>query len=246
MTQAATNRLFFGFCVPFSLAFLACAGRPAEAPLPAGQPAAPPAASMVAQAAAASAVAPAASSTPAPPARVPPAVATPEPASSGAAAPALASTMLTADASTIQKLFDSANHAASATLKAKGVAGNDAVARGLRDVARKAARGMEPDGPLATGTLNEKEILQTDVTLQPGKCYAIVGFSRQVKDLDLYLLLAPGILSGQDTTDDNSPVIGGEPQPMCPVAPMPVRYKLGIVADQGFGDVAAQLFSKSR
>ena len=88
--------------------------------------------------------------------------------------------------------------------------------------------------------------MQTDVTLKPGKCYAVVGFSSKVKDLDLYLLVAPGILSGQDTTDDNAPVIGRAPDWMCPVAKTPIRYTLDIVADQGSGDVAVQLYSKDR
>jgi hypothetical protein len=33
---------------------------------------------------------------------------------------------------------------------------------------------------------------------------------------------------------------------MCPVATTPVTYKLGIVADQGAGEVAVQLYSKSK
>ena len=104
---------------------------------------------------------------------------------------------------------------------------------------------MQPDGPLASGNVKEKHHLQTDITLQPGKCYSIIGFSRKVRDLDLYLLLPPGILSGQDLTDDNKPVIGGPPQPMCPVSSTPITYKLDIFADSGSGDVAVQLYSKS-
>jgi hypothetical protein len=152
----------------------------------------------------------------------------------------------TVDPTTIQKLFDDTNHASRATLKAKGAAGDDPIAKALREFAKKVAPGMEADGPLATGTLSEKQSLQADVTLQPGKCYAIVGYSNKVRDLDLYLLLAPGILSGQDTTDDNTPVIGAPPQPMCPVAATAVTYKLGIVADRGAGDVAVQLYSKDK
>ena len=45
--------------------------------------------------------------------------------------------------------------------------------------------GMKPEGPMATGALKEKQHLQTDITLQPGKCYSILGFSKKVKDLDL-------------------------------------------------------------
>jgi hypothetical protein len=103
---------------------------------------------------------------------------------------------------------------------------------------------MKPEGPLALGSVKEKQHLQTDITLAPGKCYSIVGFSKNVKDLDLYLFVPPGVLSGQDISDDNRPVIGGPPQPMCPVASSPITYKLDIFADSGGGDVAVQLFSK--
>jgi hypothetical protein len=154
--------------------------------------------------------------------------------------------VLVTDAVAVQKLFESASSAPHATLKPGGAAGGDALAKGVRDVAKKAAPGMKPEGPLATGSVKEKAHLQTDVTLKPGKCYAVVGFSSKVKDLDLYLLVAPGILSGQDTTDDNTPVIGRAPDSMCPVAKTPIKYTLDIVADQGSGDVAVQLYSKDR
>lgn len=153
--------------------------------------------------------------------------------------------ILTADASTVQRLFDDTRHASAAVLKLKGATGADPLAKGLRELAKRAAPGMQPDGPLATGDIKEKQNVQTDITLQPGKCYAILGFSGKVRDLDLYLLLPPGILSGQDTTDDNVPVIGGPPQPMCPVATTPVTYKLDIVADHGAGEVAVQLYSRA-
>jgi hypothetical protein len=150
------------------------------------------------------------------------------------------------DPATIQTLFDDTSHAPTAALKAKGSASNDPLAKGLRELAKKVAPEMEPDGPLATGNLKEKQRVQTDITLSPGKCYAIVGYSKKVTDLDLYLLLPPGILSGQDSTDDNTPVIGSAPQPLCPVATTPVTYKLGIVADQGAGEIAVQLYSKKK
>jgi hypothetical protein len=169
-----------------------------------------------------------------------------EPSSGPAAPPEPLPAVLTTDTSTVEMLFDRTSHAPAAALREKGTAAADPLAKALRELAKRAAPGMEPDGPLATGTLKEKQNLQTDITLQPGKCYAIVGYSKAVKDLDLYLLLAPGILSGQDTTDDNRPVIGGPPQPMCPVATTPVTYKLGIVADQGTGEIAVQLYSKAK
>jgi hypothetical protein len=154
--------------------------------------------------------------------------------------------VLTTDSGQIQKIFDAANSAPAATLKPDGSKGGDVLAKGVRDVAKKLSPGMQPDGPLAMGAVKEKQHLQTDLTLQPGKCYSIVGFSKKVKDLDLYLLLPPGILSGQDLTDDNKPIIGGPPQPMCPASQTAITYKLDIFADQGAGDVAVQLFSKGQ
>jgi hypothetical protein len=154
--------------------------------------------------------------------------------------------VLTTDSAQIQKIFEAASSSPAATLKANGAKGGDPMAKGIRDAAMKLPPGMQPDGPLAMGSLKEKQHLHTDVTLQPGKCYSIVGFSPKVKDLDLYLLLPPGILSGQDLTDDNKPIIGGPPQPMCPISAQPVTYKVDIYAERGAGDVVVQLFSKGK
>jgi hypothetical protein len=171
------------------------------------------------------------------------------PADSSSAAPADTSPLaqvLTTDSGQVSKIFDAASSAPAATLKPNGATGSDALAKGLADASKKLTPGMQPDGPMAMGSLKEKGHLQTDITLQPGKCYSIVGFSKKVKDLDLYLLLPPGVLSGQDLTDDNKPIIGGAPQPMCPVAATAVTYKLDIFADSGGGDVAVQLYSKGK
>jgi hypothetical protein len=166
------------------------------------------------------------------------------PAASTDAAPTPLGQVLLTDSGQIQKIWESANTAPAASLKQNGAGTGDVIAKGIRDAAMKLPPGMKPDGPLATGALKEKQHLQTEITLQPGKCYSIVGFSKKVKDLDLYLFVPPGILSGQDLTDDNKPVIGGPPQPMCPVGASPITYKLDIVADSGAGDVGVQLYSK--
>jgi hypothetical protein len=153
-------------------------------------------------------------------------------------------TVLVTDSGEVQRIFDAAKAAPKATTKPNGVAGSGALAKGLRAFAKTAASGMKADGPLIIGKLEEKKNIQTEITLKPGKCYAIVGYSAKVTDLDLYLLLPPGILSGQDLTDDSTPVIGKAPDPMCPVAKSAVKYTLDIVADQGGGEVAVQLYSK--
>ena len=161
------------------VAAASCGGKPAEAP---ASPVASASSSEAPSAPASAAVAPASA----------PGASTAEPPPAASSAPAPLATVIATDPTTIQKLFDDA-HASSAALKAKGAAADDPIAKGLRDVAKKVAPDMEADGPLATGKLKEKQGLQTEVTLAPGKCYTIVGYSKKVKDLDLYLLLAPGI-----------------------------------------------------
>jgi hypothetical protein len=187
------------------------------------------------------------SAAPAEPAPALAAPAAPADSSGAAASPPDTSPLaqvLATDPAEIQKFYQAATTAPAADLKPSGAAGHDPLAKGIRDAAKKLPAGMKPDGPLATGLLKEKQHLATDVTLAPGKCYSIIGYSKKVKDLDLYLFLSPGLLSGQDLTDDNKPIIGGPPQPMCPVSPTAVTYKLDIFADSGSGDVAVQLFSK--
>jgi hypothetical protein len=68
-----------------------------------------------------------------------------------------------------------------------------------------------------------------------------------VKNLDLNLLAPPfyNMLSGQDTTDNNTPVVGKGNQPMCPIIPG-LQYKVDIVARAGAGQVGAQVYSKNK
>ncbi len=109
---------------------------------------------------------------------------------------------------------------------------------------------MQPEGPELKQQLNEGQHAVMMVTLQAGKCYAIVGFSPPgaVKDLDLNLLAPPlyMTLAGQDLTHNNTPGIGAAPSPMCPVVMFPLQYKLDVFARVGSGPVVVQLFSKNK
>ena len=108
---------------------------------------------------------------------------------------------------------------------------------------------MQPEGQIAKGNLKEGEHLTFLVPMTAGKCYTILGFSPpgQVKNLDLNLLAPPfyNMLSGQDTTDNNMPVVGKGNQPMCPLIPG-LQYKVDIVARSGAGQVGAQVYSKNK
>jgi hypothetical protein len=168
-------------------------------------------------------------------------------AAAGAATPL--STVLTTDPAQLQQMFAAAAGASTAFLTPPGSAG-DPIEDGIRNVASKAAPGMKADGQIAKGTLQEKGHSEMLVTLEVGKCYSILGFSPQggVADLDLHLLSPPlyNILAGEDTTDDNSPVVAKSPNPICPAVAVPIPYKVDIFADRGAGAYGVQLYSKAK
>jgi hypothetical protein len=126
----------------------------------------------------------------------------------------------------------------------------DPVEAGLKLLAAKDAPGMQPEGQELKQTLNEGQHTVMMLTLQAGKCYAILGFSPlgAVKDLDLNLLAPPlyMTLAGQDMTHNNTPGIGASPNAMCPVVPFPLQYKLDVFARVGSGPVVVQLYSKNK
>jgi hypothetical protein len=142
--------------------------------------------------------------------------------------------------------------AAPATAGGGGMPGmpTDLVDAGIKVVALMQAKGMQPEGNQAKGQLAEGGHLEFMVPMQAGKCYTLIGFSPpgQIRNLDLNLLAPPfyNMLAGQDTTDDNTPVIGKAGSPMCPIVPVPLNYKVDIVARSGSGQVGVQLFSRPK
>ena len=187
-------------------------------------------------------------------AQTPPgATATPPGATS--ATPSPLGTVLPTDPSALAALFQQAVAAVPAALSNPGSIAGDPVELGLKAAAAKYAAGMQPEGQIAKGTLQEGgQHLSFSYTLNAGTCYTIVGYSPagQVKDLDLYLLAPPfynpaipGGIAGQDTTHDNTPTVGAVPHPMCPVIPG-LSYKVDISSRSGAGNVGVQVFSKPK
>jgi hypothetical protein len=133
-----------------------------------------------------------------------------------------------------------------------GVPGDLAEA-GLKAQAIRFAPNMSPEGSELKQALTEGQHVEMMVPMQAGKCYAILAFAVPggVKDLDLNLLTPVSLppysqLAGQDTTHNNTPMIGGAPNPMCPVLALPLQYKLDVFARSGGGQVAVQVFSKTK
>jgi hypothetical protein len=165
------------------------------------------------------------------------------PAASGSA-PTLAS-IVTTDNSQVAAIASAA-----ASAPAPGATASKDLEAGLAAVAAKAAPGMAPEGAIASDSLKEGGHLAWTVTMKPGRCYAIVGYSPkgEIVDLDLHLLAPPlyMMLSGEDETDDNTPVVGKAPNPMCPILDVGMPYKVDLHAQKGAGKAAVQLFSKAK
>ena len=117
-----------------------------------------------------------------------------------------------------------------AMLQQPGAVPGDLVEAGIKAIALAHAQGMQPEGQIAKGNLQQGGHLEFMVPMQAGKCYTLVGFSPpgQVRNMDLNLLAPPfyNVLAGQDTTEDNHPIIGKTPNPMCPAIPLPINYKV--------------------
>jgi hypothetical protein len=175
----------------------------------------------------------------------PPVAAQPAPAASQA--PPLAPT----DPNSLQGILQGLQTALQGTVVAgTGGVPNDLTDAGLKALALRVAPGMQPEGDELKQNLTQGQHAVMMVTLQAGKCYTLLGYSvpGAVQDLDLNLLAPPlyMTLAGQDLTHTSTPVIGGSPNPMCPVVAFPLQYKLDVFARQGSGAAAVQLYSKTK
>jgi hypothetical protein len=225
-------------------------GYPQQGAPPPGYPGAQPAGYAAAAPAAAPPGYPAAAPPPGQPmpAQPMPGQPAPAPAAAGSAAPGpLAPT----DPNSLQGILAGLQGALQGTLVSPGGAmPADLTEAGLKAQALRLAPGMQPEGNELKQNLPEGQHAVMMVTLQAGKCYSILGFSPLggVKDLDLNLLAPPlyMTLAGQDLTHNNMPTIGGSPNAMCPVIAFPLQYKLDVFARSGSGQVAVQLYSKTK
>jgi hypothetical protein len=89
------------------------------------------------------------------------------------------------------------------------------------------------------------------VTLAPGKCYTIIGFSPpgNVTQFDLKLMTPPfyNVEAGHsDPKDKNMPVIAKGKDATCPLAPIAVPYRVDAIATGGGGRVGVYVFSRNK
>lgn len=120
----------------------------------------------------------------------------------------------------------------------------------LQSESKKLAKGMDPEGAPTKGTIQEGGKLESVVTLQPGRCYAIVAVSPTgaVSDFDMVILMAPffTMQGGKNQRTGNVALIGGAASPLCPAAIFPIPYRIDVTAKKGSGPAAVQVLSRAK
>ena len=136
--------------------------------------------------------------------------------------------------------------APTAPATAPPVAG-DATDLAIKAAGAQWAPGMQPEGARSNVQVVEGKDNSISMTLQGGKCYAVVavGATGGVLGLDLQVML-PMVTSpaASDTSAMGVAVAGKGANAICPLVPLPVPYTVRVIARKGSGTVGVQLFSK--
>lgn len=117
----------------------------------------------------------------------------------------------------------------------------------------KVAPKMDKEGAPGRATLKEGEHFSMVVTLQPNRCYTFVAFSPpgNIGQIDMTLMgVALAIEAGKSSPPDKTmpglSVMGKGKTPICPVLPVPVPYRVDVVAKKGAGRMGVQAFARAR
>jgi len=121
----------------------------------------------------------------------------------------------------------------------------------IRTQAAHAAPSMSPEGQVGRATLQQGGSFSMVVTMQPNQCYTFIAYSPpgQVTELDMKLMAQPlNIQAGASGVHHkNMPIIGkGKASALCPILPVPLPYRLDVVAKQGTGRIGVQVFSRPK
>lgn len=121
----------------------------------------------------------------------------------------------------------------------------------LTALAGDKVKGMKPQGDAFAGQFTTGQTLEQTVTLEPGKCYAVIGASLPggVTELDIKLVsqplppLPPVVLAQDQTTGPNA-VVGGSDSCFRNALPAPIPGKVIVTATGGQGISGAQIYVK--
>ena len=122
-----------------------------------------------------------------------------------------------------------------------------AATQGLNLLAQQNAPGARAVGSALAGNFQAGQCLTMQVTLQPGKCYTVIGTGTASEvDVQLQLPLPPP--GNQTVAQDNSSgpmaVLGKSPDCFKNPSPFPAPMNLVLLVPAGQGMAAAQLYEK--
>ena len=114
-------------------------------------------------------------------------------------------------------------------------------------LAQNEVQGSQPEGGAFAGNFQEGQTLEQPITLNPGKCYTVVGAST-LQQLDLQIVVHqppfPPAAVSQSNTQGPQAVLGGKGACWKNLSPIPIPGKVIVKATRGAGMAAAQVYSK--
>jgi hypothetical protein len=129
-----------------------------------------------------------------------------------------------------------------------GVPGADPLSAGIQYNAQQNAPGMRADGSPVKLTLSQGQTGEGQVTLQPGKCYTLVGASMPgVIDVSVkatYPAPMQAQVLGQSMQSGPMPVVFAKDACYRNPAPIGMPVRVEVTMKQGSGQVAIQPYSK--
>lgn len=174
----------------------------------------------------------------------------PAPTTSGTAQPGQVPPLgpVTSDPSALHNIIAGALAGGAASLGAITGGELNVVEQGIKMRADTEAKGMKADGPLMSAKLQQGGHAQAPLTLEPGRCYTIVGFGAPgVFKYQLNLITAPPSppqVLAQSQADGPAPTVG--PNEGCIKNPTPIAMVVNVDMHvlQGQGLVGAQAYKK--
>jgi hypothetical protein len=132
-----------------------------------------------------------------------------------------------------------------------GAAVDSAIDIAIKAAAAKDAPNMTQEGTSVVATVQAGQAHSQVVTLQPNRCYTIIGFSPpgQVAELELKLMAPPlyNMEAGKSGANDKAmPIIGKGKGALCPILPIPVPYRIDATAKKGGGRIGIQIFARNK
>jgi hypothetical protein len=116
--------------------------------------------------------------------------------------------------------------------------------------AQEAPAGAKPMGSMLAGQFQPGQLLETQIQLQPGKCYTVVGTGLPpVSEVNVrFLAVSPipgsAMVLAQDQDNGPTAVIGKKPNCYKNPAPFAMPVKLVLEVAGGQGIAAAQVYEK--